>query len=71
MLEEARIGYIRKGEADYTFNLIPMHLTPNTIIFLNRRGIIEINNISDDFELAGISLSDYIQLCTFYISASP
>ena len=65
MLEEARIGYIRKGEADYTFNLIPVHLTPNTIIFLNRGGIIEINNISDDFELAGISLSDYMLTASF------
>ncbi len=65
MLEEARIGYIRKGEADYTFNLIPMHLTPNTVIFLNRGGIIEIDQISDDFEMAGISLSDYMLTATF------
>lgn len=65
MLEEARIGYIRKGEADYTFNLIPVHLTPNTIIFLNRGGIIEINHLSDDFEMAAISLSDYMLTASF------
>lgn len=65
MLDEARIVYIRKGEADYTFNLIPVHLTPNTIVFLNRGGIVEINQISDDFEMAGISLSDYMLTASF------
>lgn len=65
LLEEARIGLIRRGEADYTFNLMPYHLTANTLVFLNRGSIIEIQDVSDDFEIAGISLSDYLLTSSF------
>jgi len=65
ILEEVRIGYIRKGEADYTINLIPVHLSANTIIFLNRGSIIKIEQMSDDYELAGFSLSDYLLTASF------
>lgn len=65
LFEEARIGLIRKGEADYTFNLIPYHLTANTLIFLNRGSIMEIQHVSDDFEIAGISLSDFLLTASF------
>lgn len=59
-LEEARIGVIRKGECDYIVNLIPHIIKAGTLAFLNRGSIIQIEQVSDDFEMAAIGLSDFL-----------
>ncbi|MBO6252455.1 MAG: hypothetical protein J6O49_02205, partial [Bacteroidaceae bacterium] len=59
-LEEARIGVIRKGECDYIVNLIPHKIKAGTLAFLNRGSIIQIEQVSDDFEMAAIGLSDFL-----------
>lgn len=59
-LEEARIGLIRKGECDYIVNLTPHKFKAGTLAFLNRGSIIQIEQVSDDFEMAGIGLSDFL-----------
>ncbi len=65
LLEEARVGIIRKGEADYVVNLMPYKFKEGTVAFLNRGTIIQINQVSDDFEMAGMALSDYLLTASF------
>lgn len=65
LLEEARIGIIRKGEAEYVVNLMPYTFKGGTLAFLNRGTIIQINHVSDDFEMAGMALSDYLLNASF------
>ena len=66
MLQEARIGIIRKGEADYIINLMPCKFKAGMIIFLNRGSIIQIDRISEDFEMGGLGLSDYLLTASFH-----
>lgn len=65
LLKEARIGIIRKGEADYYVNLMPYTFKEGTVAFLNRGTIIQLNRVSDDFEMAGMALSDYLLTASF------
>ena len=66
MLNEARIGIIRKGEANYIINLMPCQFKAGMIIFLNRGSIIQINQISENFEMGGLGLSDYLLAALFH-----
>lgn len=65
ILEELRIGYIKKGEGDYVVNLAQHDLSAGTLVFLNKGSIIQIGNLSDDFELAGVAIDDYTLLSAF------
>ena len=65
LLKEARIGIIRKGEAEYVVNLMPYTFKEGTVTFLNRGTIVQLNHVSDDFEMAGMALSDYLLTASF------
>ena len=65
MLDEARIGLIRKGEGQYTVNLIPRVLKGGTIAFLGKGTIVQFDKLSDDFEMEGMALSDFLLGASF------
>lgn len=57
-LEEMRIGRIAKGHANITFNLIDYDFREGMMLFVNAGSIVQINSLTEDFDIEAISVSD-------------
>lgn len=58
IMEESRMGFIRNGKIRLTVNLIERECSKGTFAFIGKGCILQINEMSDDFDLSGIMLSD-------------
>ena len=56
--ELLQIGIVTSGEADFTINLIPRHLTKGAVLVVTRQSILQLDSYSDDFDMQGLYLCD-------------
>ena len=57
-LEDARLGIVRKGSAHYFLNLIDSTLKEGDVVFLGRGSIVQIGELSADFDITGVAFDD-------------
>jgi AraC-like DNA-binding protein len=62
---EVRIGYIVEGSADYTINMVNVHVDKGDIIILCKESIVEWASASDDFFFNGFAFSDELGVQAF------
>ena len=55
-----RIGLFIKGEAQITLNLIPRHLSGNTLTFFCDGAILQIDGISNDSDVRGVLVEPWL-----------
>ena len=58
IMEDCRMGFILHGKAKITVNLIEYEYGVGTFAFISAGSIIQINEVSDDFDLCGIMVGD-------------
>ena len=58
IIEDCRLAFIKAGEASITINLRDYKLEKNSIAFIGRGSIIQVNHFSDDFEMCGMMISN-------------
>lgn len=58
IMEESRLGFIRSGKIRMTVNLIEHECSQGTFAFIGMGSILQIDELSDDFDLSGIMLSN-------------
>lgn len=58
IIEDCRLALIKEGEANITINLMDYTLRKDSIAFIGRGSIIQVNSFSNDFELRGIMVSN-------------
>lgn len=58
IMEESRLGFIRSGKIRMTVNLIEHECCQGTFAFIGMGSILQIDELSDDFDLSGIMLSN-------------
>lgn len=58
IMEDCRIGFVLQGKARLTVNLIDYEVGVGTFAFISAGSILQINEISNDFDLCGMMVSD-------------
>ena len=58
IMEDCRMGFIRKGRIRLTVNLIEREYGEGTFAFIYANSILQINKMSEDFDLCGIMISN-------------
>ena len=58
IMEDCRMGYIRKGKIRLTVNLIEREYGEGTFAFIYAGSILQINYMSEDFDLCGMMISN-------------
>lgn len=58
IIEDCRLGYINSGNVSLTVNLIEHSYGKGTFAFISPGSIIQINRMSDDFNLSGMMVSN-------------
>ncbi len=58
LMEDFRMGFIRKGEIRLTVNLIEREYGEGAFAFIPAGSILQINEMSEDFDLCGIMIGD-------------
>lgn len=58
IMEDCRMGFILHGKAKITVNLIEYEYGVGTFAFISAGSILQINEVSDDFDLCGIMVGD-------------
>lgn len=58
IMEDCRIGFILQGRIRLTVNLIEYEYGVGTFAFISAGSILQINEVSDDFDLCGIMVGD-------------
>lgn len=58
IMEDSRIGMLRNGEARLTINLIEHKMRKGMLAFIGTGSIIQMEEVSDDFDLCGMMISD-------------
>ena len=58
IMEDCRMGFIRKGRIRLTVNLIEREYGEGTFAFIYAGGILQINYMSEDFDLCGMMMGN-------------
>lgn len=58
IIEDSRMALVKNGEAHITINLRDYTLKKNSIAFIGTGSIIQVNKLSDDFEICGMMISN-------------
>ena len=58
LMEDLRMGSVRKGKIRLTVNLIEREYGAGTFAYISAGSIMQINEMSDDFDLCGIMIGD-------------
>lgn len=58
IMEDCRMGFVRKGRISLTVNLIEREYGEGTFAFIPAGSILQINGMSEDFDLCGMMISD-------------
>lgn len=53
-MDDLRIIFVEKGEADLTINLTHYHLQPGTLQFLAKGSMVQVDDIHPDFSVSGL-----------------
>lgn len=53
-MNDSRIIFVEKGEADLTINLTHYHLRPGTLQFLHKGAMVQVEKVQQDFCVSGI-----------------
>ncbi len=58
IIEEPRIGLLRRGTVKAVVNMIERELHENTFVFIGKGSIVQMNGFSPDFEVCGMMVSN-------------
>ena len=58
IMEDCRMGFVRQGKIRLTVNLIEREYGEGTFAFISSGSILQINRMSDDFDLCGMMIGD-------------
>ncbi len=57
-MQDSRFGLIKNGSADFFVNLRQRHYERGTILFLKQGSILQLEHMSEDFELSGVTFGN-------------
>ena len=58
LIEDSRIGLLKKGELNVTVNLINYDLRAGCAAYIGRGSIVQVNSVTDDLDMKGMVLGD-------------
>ncbi len=65
-MHEMRVGIIKEGRVEVNLNLIRHEMKKGDVIFIGRDVVFEALEISEDFDLMGVTVSDEVLKAAFY-----
>ena len=58
IMEDCRMGFVKRGSIRLTVNLVEREYGAGTFAFISAGSILQINGMSEDFDLRGMMISD-------------